>query len=137
MLIDVDIKHSSLYRLIFRYVNPNVFTVNANIKITPMTSVDVEQTSSVAFLPAEPSNPQLVTVPGEGIVSTFVLNPGKWTISLKTDQKLYVVSRDISIGEERSLYNTRLSVRSLYNTCLSVRSLYNTCLFIPHCPSSL
>jgi len=92
VLIDVDIRHSSLYRLIFHYVNPNANTIHANIKITPMRSADVEQRSSVAFAPADARNPQLVTVPGEGTVSTFVLNPGRWTISLRTAEKLYVVS---------------------------------------------
>ena len=108
VLIDVDVTHSNLYRLIFRYVNPSAHTVDAHIKITPMTVADVEQTSPVAFAPCDARHPQLVTVPGEGTTSTFVLNPGRWTISLKTAEKIYVVSAIFSFHAEQLLLDYSL-----------------------------
>jgi laminin alpha 3/5 len=88
-LVDVDVSKPSLYRLIFRYVNPTDDRIMADVSVIPGSSSDVEQNSQVAF---EPSMiPQFVTVSGGGLVSTFVLNPGRWSISLKTAEKLYVV----------------------------------------------
>ena len=92
MLVDVDIAKPSLYRLIFRFVNPTENRITADVTLTPEASTDVQQTSTVVFQPSP--NPQFVTVSGSGIVSTFVLNPGRWSISLKTTEQLYVVSED-------------------------------------------
>ena len=88
VLVDVDIQKPSLYRLIFRYVSRNVGSVTAEVTITPMTSTDVQQTSTVVFQPA--FHPEFVTVSGTG---AFVLNPGRWTISLKTPESIFVVGR--------------------------------------------
>lgn len=91
VLVDVDIKKPLLYRLIFRYISRNVASVAAEVTITPMTSTDVQQTSTVIFQPA--FRPDFVTVSGTG---AFVLSPGQWTISLKTPESIFVVS---SIGD--------------------------------------
>ena len=89
VLVDVDISRPSLYRIIFRYVNPSDSRIMADVSVIPGSTSEVEQNSQVAF---EPSMlPRFVTVSGGGLVSTFVLNPGRWSISLKTDQQLYVV----------------------------------------------
>lgn len=88
MFVDVDIRKPSLYRLIFRYVNSNPNPVTAEVTVTPETSTDVQQTSTVIF--QSTYDPQYVTVSGSGVISTFVLNPGRWTISLKTAENIFV-----------------------------------------------
>ena len=87
--MDVDIDKPSLYRLVFKFVNPEWTSVTADVTLTPQTSTDVQQTSTVVFPPTK--QPEHVTVSGAGVVSTFVLNPGRWSISLKTSETLYVV----------------------------------------------
>ncbi len=87
--MDVNVDEPSLYRLIFRYHNPSDESIIADVTLTPESSADVEQTSTVMFVPTR--QPQYVTVSGSGVISTFVLNPGRWSISLKTPERLYVV----------------------------------------------
>lgn len=89
MLVDVDIEQPSLYRLIFRFINPTGRSVTADVVLDPQASADVQQTSTVVFEATD--RPQFVTVSGGGIISTFVLNPGLWTISLQSDEPIYVV----------------------------------------------
>lgn len=89
-MVDVNVAKPSLYRIIFRYVNPTDNRIVADVSLLPATSVDIEQTSEVIFEPS--MDPEFVTVAGGGVSTTFVLNPGKWTVSLKTKEQLYVVS---------------------------------------------
>lgn len=86
MLVNVEIEKPTLYRLIFHYVSRNLGATIAEVTVTPERPTDVPQTSTVNFQPA--FSPKLVTVSG----STFVLNPGTWTISLKTSESIFVVS---------------------------------------------
>ncbi|CAH1775060.1 unnamed protein product, partial [Owenia fusiformis] len=86
VLVDVDITKPSLYRLVFRYVSRNSAPITAEVTVTPDTSVDAEQSSSVTF--ESTYSPQFVTVAGTGGIATFVLNPGRWSISVKTAENV-------------------------------------------------
>ena len=78
----MDVERPSLYRIVFRYINPSLESITADVNAQPEAgSTDVEQTSTVVLAPTG-RVPAFVTV-GSGIVSSFVLNPGRWTISLK------------------------------------------------------
>ena len=108
----VDIKKPSLYRLIFRYVNTNPDSVTADITVTPEAATDVQQSSTVLFNPSyEPAH---VTVSGSGIISTFVLNPGTWTISLKTPETLYV---DYLVLLPQAYYEATILQESVNTPC--------------------
>ena len=99
--VDLDIRKPSLYRVIFRYVNPNPSPVPAEVLIRPESSSEVQQTSFV-FPPAR--RPEHLTVSGSGVVSTFVLDPGRWTVALKTSDSVLVVCRCLSCySKTRSL----------------------------------
>ena len=45
--------------------------------------------------PANVYDPEFITVSGAGIVQPFVLNPGRWTLSVKSEESLFVVSEEI------------------------------------------
>lgn len=91
MLVDVEIRKPSLYRIIYRYINPTDRTVTADVTVTPESSAtELPQSGRVAFAPTR--QPQFVTVAAGLVLSTFVLNPGLWTFSLKTPAGVYVVS---------------------------------------------
>ena len=85
----MDVERPSLYRIVYRYVNPALESITADVTAQPEPgSTDVEQTSTVVFAPTG-RVPTHVTVGfASGIVSSFVLNPGRWTISLKVPQDL-------------------------------------------------
>jgi len=88
--VDVDIKKASLYRIIYRYVNPGAHPVTAEVTVTPEASSEVKQTSGVTFPPS--NAPHHVTVSSSrDVISTFVLNPGRWTVVLKTSGRVFVV----------------------------------------------
>jgi laminin alpha 3/5 len=77
---------------VFHFVNSNPQEIKADVLAQPeASSIDVDQTSTVVFQPTGRTG-EFVTVGGAGYVTTFVLNPGRWTISLKTPERLLVVS---------------------------------------------
>lgn len=88
---DVYIVKPSLYRMVLRYVNLNEETTSGKIKITPESQSDTEQTFIVAFKPTR--TPAFVTVagPNNGIPSPLVMNPGAWTVSIKSEKNLFLV----------------------------------------------
>lgn len=91
VLVDVDVRKPSLYRIVYRYINPTDQPVTANVVVTPeSSSTELQQTSRVLFAPTR--QPQFVTVSEGSTVSTFVLNPGQWTFALKTSAGVFVVN---------------------------------------------
>lgn len=94
---DVHILKSSLYRMVLRYVNLNEETTTGNIKITPESQSDTEQTFRVAFKPTR--TPSFVTVagPNNGIPSPLVMNPGTWSVSIQSEKNLFVVSTETTL----------------------------------------
>ncbi|XP_077867614.1 laminin subunit alpha-5-like, partial [Saccoglossus kowalevskii] len=88
VLIPVEIRNPSLYRLVFRYVSQNNEPVNGEVTVTPRTQSElaIEQTSSVVFNPG--TSPQLVTVSGNGVIMPFVMDPGQWIISVKSPENI-------------------------------------------------
>ncbi|KAF5306067.1 hypothetical protein FQA39_LY09045 [Lamprigera yunnana] len=84
---DVHIFKPSLYRMIVRYVNVNPEAVTGFIKITPDNPNDNEQTFKVNFKSS--IQPTFVTVAGD-TGNAFVINPGRWTVSIHSNQNLLV-----------------------------------------------
>lgn len=93
--MDVEIKKPSLYRIIYRFVNPTDRSVTAVVTAIPKLSGETQESKPVTFPPSR--QPQFVTVSGGGTTSAFVLNPGDWSISLKTAENILVVSLIIKI----------------------------------------
>ena len=90
--IDVDVRKPSLYRIVYRYVNPTDRPILADVTVTPeSTSSELPQSSRVVF--ASTRQPQFVTASEGSVLSTFVLNPGLWTFALNTPAGVLVVSK--------------------------------------------
>ncbi|XP_061192514.1 laminin subunit alpha-like [Saccostrea echinata] len=79
--MDIEIKKPSLYRLIFRYVNVNDKVLRGQVMLKPQNPTDVTQNSEVFFQVA--TDPMFVTV-GSGRDYEFVLNPGRWKVSISS-----------------------------------------------------
>lgn len=87
ILYELYIQKPSLYRMVLRYVNKNKADVYGNIKIIPDNPSDNEQElPSVQF--KNSSGPAFVTVSG----IPLVMNPGRWTVRIKVDSNLFLVS---------------------------------------------
>lgn len=86
--MEVDIRIPSLYQIIYRYVNRNDSPVRGDITLTPDSPTDVVQRGEIVFRPTV--DPKFTRVTS-GTVSTFVLNPGRWTISTKVPNTVFLV----------------------------------------------
>lgn len=82
----------SLYRMVFRFVNPNPNTVIGGIRIIPDNPNDIDQYIKVQF--RNTSEPAFVTVSGEtgDTPQPFVMNPGRWHVSINVNQTVFLVS---------------------------------------------
>ena len=89
MQLEVNIRIPSLYRIIYRYVNRNENPVRGDITLTPDSPTDNIQMGEILFL--QTLEPKFATVTS-GAVSSFVLNPGRWTISTKVPNIAFLVS---------------------------------------------
>ena len=100
--MDLTITRPSLYRVIYRYINLNTQTIKGEVTLTPDSSNEVIQKSEVLFLPSE--QPRFVTVgSNEAGVYDFVLNPGRWMISVETPDIVLLVSHAYILIKNSSL----------------------------------
>lgn len=78
--------------MVLRYINPNNDSVVGKITITPDNPSDSEQVHQVLFKPSR--QPAFVTVAGptSSIPSPLVMNPGQWSVSIKNDKSIFLVS---------------------------------------------
>ncbi|KAI8431212.1 hypothetical protein MSG28_001250 [Choristoneura fumiferana] len=86
----VQIQKSSLFRMVIKYANPIKDPVVATIVVTPESVGEIQQTYNVLLRPT--IQPQLVTVAGEKGLSPspFVMNPGNWTVTIKTTKEVMI-----------------------------------------------
>ena len=91
MLVDVDVKKAGLYKILYRYANHGRSRVNGDVAVTPDHNVlDGKKQTSSAFFHAQRSNFTYATSEG-GDHGVFALNPGRWTVSLRTPEAVFVV----------------------------------------------
>lgn len=78
--------------MVFRFVNPNANTVFGAIRLIPENPNDIEQNIQVQF--RNTSEPGFVTVSGEtgNVPKPFVLNPGRWSVSINVNQSVLLVN---------------------------------------------
>jgi laminin alpha 3/5 len=88
--MEIVIKKPSLYRLIYRYVNVNDKVLRGQVTFKPQNPTDNMQNSEVFFQVA--NEPMFVTV-GSGRDYEFVLNPGRWKVSISSPDILLLVSQ--------------------------------------------
>ena len=93
--MDIEIKKPSLYRLIYRYVNVNNNVLRGQVMLKPQNPTDVTQNSEVFFQVT--TEPMFVTV-GSGRDYEFVLNPGRWKVSISSPDILLLVCELSALG---------------------------------------
>lgn len=121
--MDIEIKKPSLYRLIYRYVNVNNNILRGQVKLKPHNPTDVTQSSEVFFQVT--TEPMFVTV-GSGRDYEFVLNPGRWTVSISSPDILLLVRNFVNCLE---IYTINLFIL-LYQlfSLFDLNSAINTCI---------
>ena len=88
--------------MVLRYVNPNPEAILGAITITPDNPNDVEQNFLVQFKPSR--EPVFTTVSGASgsIPSPLVMNPGHWSVKIKNEKSLFLVSKIPESKHKRS-----------------------------------
>ena len=91
MHLDIDITKPSVYQVIFHYVNTIKDDINGKVTLTPgqASSDDIQQRGSVIFQPS--IIPGYVRVTDGSKVESFVMNPGKWRLTLYSPKQVFVV----------------------------------------------
>ncbi|XP_017277955.1 laminin subunit alpha-3-like isoform X2 [Kryptolebias marmoratus] len=129
--VHVDPKGSgqNLFRVVLRFINPSSISVPGSIRTTTNRgSAGPDQSKEVIF-PPSPS-PSFVTVPGEGFVEPFALNPGKWIIHIRAQGVLL----DYLVLLPRDYYEASLLQEEITEPC-TYRPPANTdanCLLYKH-----
>ncbi|XP_070555377.1 laminin subunit alpha-like [Ptychodera flava] len=87
VLVPVEITDASLYRIVIRYNSLNREAVTGYITVSPQVqSIAGEQSSAVVYNPGR--DPQHVTVSGNNIIMPFVMDPGRWIVSLQAPENI-------------------------------------------------
>lgn len=114
VLSEVNIFRSSVYRMVIRYLNPSNESIVATILITSDNPAEVDQNGQVLFKPS--ADPQFVTVAGakDELSTAFVLDPGRYTISVKTDKILLL---DYFVLLPAAYYEATILTRRIDSPC--------------------
>uniref|UniRef100_A0A914HKE2 Uncharacterized protein n=1 Tax=Globodera rostochiensis TaxID=31243 RepID=A0A914HKE2_GLORO len=90
IVLDVNIHKSSVYKLLVHYRNPTEVNVELEAKLVPVhtQTSDSEQFAKAVLAPsgADPLNAFIETTPDQ----TFVLNPGRWNLHVRSPKRLYL-----------------------------------------------
>lgn len=111
---EVNILKSSVYRMIIRYLNPTTENVVAEILIQSDNPINPDQHAKVLFRPN--SKPEFVTMSGSKgeVPSPIVLDPGRYTITVKTDKTLFL---DYFVLLPAAYYEASILTRNVVNPC--------------------
>ncbi|XP_030765960.1 laminin subunit alpha [Sitophilus oryzae] len=85
---EINIFKPSLYRIVFRYVNPNPYTVTGGVRIIPDNPNANEQYLKVHF--KSTPIPDFTTASGESstVATPFVVDPGRWSINININDSV-------------------------------------------------
>lgn len=111
---EVDIQHSTFYRVVIRFVNPTAENVLATLSVTSDNTGEDSQSAKVLF--PSSAEPQFITVSGPkgDIPWTLVLDPGRYTVSVKTDKFVYL---DYFVLLPAAYYEATILTRKIENPC--------------------
>ncbi|XP_064486972.1 laminin subunit alpha-like [Ornithodoros turicata] len=90
ILMDLDIQKPSLFQVIARYVSLNGDNVYANITLTPDTYGETKQSEIMVLSPSRDPRFQAVVGPDGVTALPFVLNPGRWTLSVQVQKPIFM-----------------------------------------------
>ena len=86
---DVDIRRASVYKVLLHYVNPTSVPIDIDISMNPLDTTTTDYQQNLTFTIPVGDGPQ--TINANSTSKPFVLNPGRWRITLKTPKRLFLV----------------------------------------------
>ncbi|XP_035223568.1 laminin subunit alpha-like, partial [Stegodyphus dumicola] len=115
VLLDLFVEKPSLYEVYFHYLNFGGENVFGTITFTPDTFGDIQQSSDMVF---EATNrPKFMKVSGKQgqVASPFVLNPGRWTVSIRIEKPLFL---DYMVLLPQAYYEATLLQEDISEPCI-------------------
>lgn len=91
ILMDLHIQKPGLYQVIARYVSLNGDSIYSNISFTPDTYGETKQSEILTLPPSREPRFQAVVGPDGVTALPFVLNPGRWTLSIRAERPIFMV----------------------------------------------
>ncbi|KAG8193252.1 hypothetical protein JTE90_005598 [Oedothorax gibbosus] len=131
VLLDILIEKPSLYQVFFYYLNFGGENVDGIITFTPETFGDIQQSSDIVF--ESTTRPLFMKVSGkQGLVaSPFVLNPGRWTVSIRVERPLFI---DYMVLLPQSYYEATLLQEDISIPCAVSGNKEEMCLMYRYPP---
>ncbi|XP_077991288.1 laminin subunit alpha-5-like [Glandiceps talaboti] len=116
VVIPIDVPDASLYRIVIRYLSLNADPVNGYITVSPQIQSELagDQSSSVIYNPSR--DPQFVTVSGNTIIMPFVMDPGKWIVSLIAPENIFL---DYFVLLPSAYYEASVLQERVTDTCIA------------------
>ncbi|XP_054719477.1 laminin subunit alpha-like [Uloborus diversus] len=114
VLLDIFVEKPSLYEVYFHYLNFGGENVYGTITFSPETFGDIQQSTDMVFEATQ--KPRLMKVSGKqgAVASPFVLNPGRWTVSIRIEKPLFL---DYMVLLPQSYYEATLLQEDVSNLC--------------------
>ncbi|XP_074640335.1 laminin subunit alpha-like [Tubulanus polymorphus] len=117
VVIDVEISKPSIYRVLYRYINTGFDAVTSRISIAPirggLNDDQQEQEGSVIFQSTH--DPRLATSVSGTVPASYVLSPGKWTISLSVPKDKVFVDYAVLLPE--AFYEANILIETINDAC--------------------
>ncbi|KAI1731321.1 laminin EGF domain-containing protein [Ditylenchus destructor] len=127
IVLEVDIRKSAVYKLLFHYKNPTDVPVDVEVKLTPFDTKtpDFEQTAKAVLDPApEPTNKFINTEP-------LVLNVGKWHLKIKSPKRLFL---DYIVLVPAEYYTGSTLSERIYEPCHAIQDSDKPCIELLYPP---
>ncbi|GFT48977.1 laminin subunit alpha [Nephila pilipes] len=134
VLLDLFIEKPSLYQVFLYYMNFGGENVYGIITFTPETFGDIQQSYDMLF--EVTTRPKFMKVSGKQglIASPFVLNPGRWTVSIRVEKPLFL---DYMVLLPQSYYEATLLQQDVSSPCILHDKDSEVCLLYRYPPFPL
>ncbi|XP_077547053.1 laminin subunit alpha [Haemaphysalis longicornis] len=115
ILLDLHIQKPGLYQVIARYVSLNGDNMYSNITFTPDAYGETKQSEILILPPSKEPRFQAVVGPDGVTALPFVLNPGRWTLSIKAQKPVFM---DYIVLLPEAFYEATLLQEEVKQPCL-------------------
>ncbi|XP_054924474.1 laminin subunit alpha isoform X2 [Dermacentor andersoni] len=125
ILLDLHIQKPGLYQVIARYVSLNGDNMYSNITFTPDFYGETKQSEILILPPSKEPRFQAVVGPDGVTALPFVLNPGRWTLSIKVQKPVFM---DYIVLLPEAFYEATLLQEKVKQPCLRGQATEVACL---------
>lgn len=125
ILLDLRIQKPGLYQVIARYVSLNGDNMYSNITFTPDFYGETKQSEILILPPSSEPRFQAVVGPDGVTALPFVLNPGRWTLSIKAQRPVFM---DYIVLLPEAFYEATLLQEKVKQPCLQGQAPEVACI---------